>query len=156
MMSTRQQGKKPTSSKLVSATHTWKNIESSDVVYEWFNTFIEANHVDKAVRQKLNIVIDDIVANIISYAFDEVETPEVEVRLELKATAFSITFIDNGKPFNPFDQGKPDTSLSITERDIGGLGIYLCRELTDDVSYQRTNDNNIVKLTVMIPGENNS
>jgi anti-sigma regulatory factor (Ser/Thr protein kinase) len=156
MKSYRQQGKKSSLSKPASASHIWKNITSSAAVNDWFNAFAESNHLDKAVSLKLNIVIDDIVANIISYAFAEVETPEVEVRLELKATAFLITFIDNGKPFNPFDQGKPDTSLSITERDIGGLGIHLCRELTDDVSYQRTNDNNIVKLTVMIPDENNS
>ncbi len=151
----RHQGKKPPLSELITANKTWRNINSTAVVNEWFENFAEANHINKTVRHKLNMVIDDLVTNIICYAFSEVADPEIEVRLELNAGAFMITFIDNGRPFNPFEQAKPDTSLSITERKVGGLGIHLSRELTDDVSYQRAEGRNIVKLIVNLPNGKN-
>ncbi len=155
MTSHRHQGQKPPSSELVTANRTWKNISSTAVVNKWFDGFAETNHIDKTVQHKLNMVIDELVTNIICYAFSGITDPEVEVRLELNAGAFVITFIDNGRPFNPFEEAKPDTSLSITDREVGGLGIHLSRELTDDVSYQRAEGRNIVKLIVNLPNGKN-
>jgi anti-sigma regulatory factor (Ser/Thr protein kinase) len=55
---------------------------------------------------------------------------------------------DDGVPFNPFTHSDPDTSLSIDEREIGGLGVMLVKQLTNSQTYQRLSDRNIVTLTI--------
>ena len=144
----RYRGAKESSSVTVTAHRIWKSLDSTIEVNKWFDEFAEANRLAEKVHRKLNMVIDDLIMNIISYAFTDAENREVEVRLAIDAGKIEITFIDNGRPFNPFDEAKPDTSVPITDRDVGGLGIHLSRELADEASYQRTDDHNIVKLVV--------
>ena len=57
-----------------------------------------------------------------------------------------VTITDDGIPFDPFSVKTPDTDLSIDEREIGGLGIHLVRNMMDKVSYQRKDNKNIVNL----------
>ena len=59
---------------------------------------------------------------------------------------FSITFVDQGIPFDPLSRKDPDTSLGLEEREIGGLGIFLVRKTMDDVSYQYRDGKNILCL----------
>lgn len=153
MMSFRYHGPGDSSSVPITAVKTWKGIDSTIAVNEWFDAFAVANHLDKSVQHRINMVIDELIMNIISYAFKDVVDPEVEVRLQLDTGIFVISFIDNGRPFNPFEEATPDTSLPVTERGVGGLGIHLSRELMDDVSYQRVDNSNIVKLEVNISDE---
>ena len=58
------------------------------------------------------------------------------------------TVSDDGIPFNPFDQIGPDTTLSVEEREIGGLGVLLVKEMTTSQTYQRLRNRNIVTLTI--------
>ncbi|MDB4370206.1 ATP-binding protein, partial [Akkermansiaceae bacterium] len=51
-----------------------------------------------------------------------------------------------GIPFNPFQKMEPDTTLSIEDRNIGGLGILLVKNLVDDFDYRWRNNKNIVSL----------
>jgi anti-sigma regulatory factor (Ser/Thr protein kinase) len=68
----------------------------------------------------------------------------VEVKLEREHVTVILT--DDGTPFDPFGQDAPDTTLSVDERSIGGLGIHLVRQLMDEVSYERREDHNVVVL----------
>jgi anti-sigma regulatory factor (Ser/Thr protein kinase) len=61
-----------------------------------------------------------------------------------------LTIKDAGVPFNPFARETPDISLSIDEREIGGLGIHMVRGLVDEYSYQRQINNNVVTLVKII------
>jgi anti-sigma regulatory factor (Ser/Thr protein kinase) len=62
-----------------------------------------------------------------------------------------LEVIDSGKPFNPFEGLQADTTSSIEQREIGGLGRLLVKELMDDVDYERQKDKNVVKLIMNIP-----
>lgn len=147
MLSFRYQGE---GVKPVSAQNSWINLKSTGEVNNWFDSFAEANHIDTKIQRKINMVIDDLVMNIISYAFNGEENDQVEARLDLDENRLAITLTDNGKPFNPFDQEKPETDQSVENREIGGLGIHLCREVMDDVAYQRSDDRNIVTLSAKL------
>ncbi len=59
---------------------------------------------------------------------------------------------DNGRPFNPFGTAPPDVALSIEQREIGGLGIHLVRQMMDEVSYHRRTDHNVVILAKLLDG----
>ncbi len=58
----------------------------------------------------------------------------------------TITFLDHGVPFDPLAKADPDLSLDAEERQIGGLGIFLTRQIMDDVAYAYKNGQNILTL----------
>ncbi|MBR1731800.1 MAG: ATP-binding protein, partial [Ruminococcus sp.] len=60
--------------------------------------------------------------------------------------AVIITFIDNGKPFNPLAESDPDVTLSAEEREIGGLGIFLVKKTMDMIDYEYKEGQNILKI----------
>ena len=60
--------------------------------------------------------------------------------------AVSLTFIDDGKPYNPLEKPDPDITLDADERDIGGLGIFLVKKNVDEIFYERTDDKNILRM----------
>jgi len=99
----------------------------------------------------LNIAIDDLVNNIISYGMEEGVDQSIEINCAYMDNRLLLEVIDTGKPFNPFEQLKADTSSSIEEREMGGLGRLLVKELMDDVDYDRQKNKNIVKLIMNIP-----
>ena len=117
----------------------------SGVIHE-FNMFAEEHELPTVVRRQVDLVLDELLNNTISYAFGDEEAHEIEVEIELKSGRLVLTIKDDGIPFNPFVGPEPDTSLSVGERDIGGLGIHLVRNVMDEVSYNRRTDRNVVIL----------
>ncbi len=113
---------------------------------ESFNTFSEENGIPTTVRRELNIVFDDLLNNIVSYAYQDDEEHEIEVRVEAAGERIVVTISDDGIPFNPFDADTPDTSLSLEERTLGGLGIHLVLNVMDKVAYQRRTDKNVLTM----------
>ena len=69
------------------------------------------------------------------------------MRVELIPNSVSITFIDHGIPYDPLKKADPDVTLSAEERNIGGLGVFLTKKLTDDVRYEYRNGQNILTMT---------
>ena len=110
--------------------------------------FAKEHEVPGSIIQKLKIAIDELVNNIISYGFDESDDHSIEFSFICSGGQLVVEIIDEGVPFNVFDAAKPDTTLSIEEREIGGLGVLLVNELIDEVAYQRRNNTNVVRLTM--------
>ena len=94
----------------------------------------------------MNTVLDELLSNIISYAFDDDADHEIDIRVELAGPRLSITIADDGTPFDPFALPDPDTTLPLDERSVGGLGIHLVRKVMDEASYERVGPNNVVTL----------
>jgi serine/threonine-protein kinase RsbW len=85
--------------------------------------------------------------NVISYAYADDNEHNIEVRMARTGTRLSVTITDDGLPFNPLSMKKPNIELSLEDREIGGMGIYLVRNLVDDVSYQRRIGKNVMTMT---------
>ncbi len=100
----------------------------------------------------IELATDEIFTNIASYAYGK-EKGEVEVTIRSDEHSITITLTDSGAPFNPLSLPSPDTTLGIDERKIGGLGIYLVRELMDNVTYLRENGRNILTIVKRGGGE---
>ncbi len=96
----------------------------------------------------INVAIDEIVNNIVSYGYGEERGP-ITVRLNPKKNPdrVDITFIDEGIPYNPVTKDDPDTTLSAEEREIGGLGIFIVKKTMDDMKYRYENGRNILTIT---------
>jgi sigma-B regulation protein RsbU (phosphoserine phosphatase) len=126
------------------------DLSEIDQIIQEFGVFASQHKLGAAAAQKVSIALDDLLNNIISYGFDDVEEQFIQILLDYADRRLEITIKDGGKPFNPFDQATPDTALSVKERKIGGLGVLLVKELMSDVSYQRLQDRNVVTLVLNI------
>lgn len=111
-----------------------------------FAGFAEAHAVPATVRRSLSVALDELLANALSHGRVGLDPSSVMVEVELDQERVTVTLTDDGTPFDPFGQDAPDTTLSVDEREIGGLGIHLVSQLMDQVSYQRRDGHNVVVL----------
>ena len=129
-------------------------LEEIDRCNAEFGAFSESHGLPEKIRRSVNLVFDDLLNNVISYGYDdEGANHEILVRVDLSPRELTIQVEDDGRPFNPFSTLDPDTSLGIEERDIGGLGIHLIRELMDTSTYTRRTDRNVVTLRKALQSE---
>ena len=98
-----------------------------------------------ALVMSLNLVMEEAVSNIIFYAYekDSVVEDAVDITMTLEDNILSIVLKDHGVAFDPTAKEDPDITLSAEDRQIGGLGIFLIKKIMDDVSYERTEGQNI-------------
>jgi sigma-B regulation protein RsbU (phosphoserine phosphatase) len=115
-------------------------------VKEHFDTFAEHYGIPDQIRLKMHVVIDELLMNIISYAYLDDESHDICIKVELSADQLKVSMVDDGIPFNPLGIETPDTELSLEEREIGGLGIHLIRKMMDRVSYRRRIDKNVISV----------
>jgi serine/threonine-protein kinase RsbW len=94
----------------------------------------EGGFNDKEIYS-LQLAADEAASNIIEHAYEGVPDAEFEVTCDMSGDAFTITMRDTGKPFNPSNVRLPNLKANLSERKIGGLGVYLMRKLMDDVHY---------------------
>jgi sigma-B regulation protein RsbU (phosphoserine phosphatase) len=113
-------------------------------VKEHFDTFAEHYGIPDKTRLKMHVVIDELLTNVISYAYPDDENHEIGIKIELSANRLKVSMVDDGIPFNPLGLETPDTELSLEEREIGGLGIHIVRKIMDRVSYRRRIDKNVI------------
>ena len=106
---------------------------------------------DEALRFKIRLSIEEAVDNVVRYAYDGgIGWLEVGTNLDNDQPVLTIELRDAGTPFNPLDRDDPDVSLSADERQIGGLGIFLCKKMMDNISYRYQDGNNILTMTKKI------
>jgi sigma-B regulation protein RsbU (phosphoserine phosphatase) len=133
---------------------TLKNeLTEIDRFKESFNAFSEENGIPTQIRRELNVVFDDLLNNVVSYAYQDDEEHAIEVRVEAAGERMVASIADDGIPFNPFDADTPDTSLALEDRAIGGLGIHLILNVMDKVSYQRRTDKNVLTMVKKLTNE---
>ncbi len=117
-----------------------------DRVNDAFNEFAEQCDIPMPVSLKVNLVFDELLNNVISYAYGDEEEHSIKVIMERSGERLLISISDDGLPFNPFTREDPDTTLSLEDREICGLGIHLVKKTMDEATYQRRHNSNIVTL----------
>lgn len=115
-----------------------------------FSNFMESATqkmgIEKIQARKLRLAVEEAVVNVINYAYPVGTEGTVEVRLMSNAQRIKMMIIDSGVAFDPTSKEKVDTTLLAEERQIGGLGILLVRELMDSINYEREDGKNILTL----------
>ncbi|RJQ59744.1 MAG: ATP-binding protein [Desulfobacteraceae bacterium] len=110
--------------------------------------------VQEAERMKLSeeevfsvkLALEELLVNSISYAYPSGQG-EIEIAcFSADEGAFSVLVRDWGPPFNPLEMDEPDLSQGISEKRVGGLGIYLVRQMTKELTYRREGDANVLTL----------
>lgn len=98
-------------------------------------------------QMQIDIAIDELFGNIAHYAYNP-KTGPATVRIDVLQEPLSVvvTFIDNGKAYDPLAREDPDISLTAQEREIGGLGIYMVKKSMDEISYEYKDGQNILRI----------
>jgi sigma-B regulation protein RsbU (phosphoserine phosphatase) len=130
----------------VLAVELRNRLEEIDAVNEAFDGFASTHGLADTVRRSMKLVFDDLLNNVISYAYHDDDEHRIEVHVELSSDRLAVRISDDGHPFNPFGREAPDTALEVEEREIGGLGIHLVENLMDEATYTRRTDRNVVVL----------
>ncbi|MGV8095968.1 MAG: ATP-binding protein [Mangrovibacterium sp.] len=99
-----------------------------------------------ALIPSVNLALEEALSNVIFYAFEKGSEQEINIDFKLKGTELTIVISDEGKPYDPTQKEDPDINLPIEDRPIGGLGIFLIRQIMDEVAYNRIDQKNQLTL----------
>ncbi|MDE7323218.1 MAG: ATP-binding protein [Lachnospiraceae bacterium] len=114
------------------------------------NSFMERIGCDEKTKRQTDIAVEEIFVNICNYAYSEDDGKvTVEVRND-GSRKLVLTFSDRGVRYNPLEKPDPDITLGAQDRKIGGLGIYMVKNIMDELSYRHENDKNILTIVKYI------
>ena len=98
--------------------------------------------IPEALQFKVRLCVEEVEENILSYS----GTTWVSVAALGEGKTLTICFQDGGTPFDPLAREDPDITSSIDDREVGGLGIFLCKQLMDEIHYRNEDGNNILTM----------
>lgn len=104
---------------------------------------LAARGVPAGVTASLMIAADEVISNSLDYG----GAARVEVALRVAGDQATLEIADDGPPFDPLQTPPPDTTLSLEDRSIGGLGVHLVKTLTDSVAYEHSGGRNRVRFS---------
>ncbi len=111
--------------------------------------FGEAHDLPVKTVMTLNLILEELVINAIHYGAGP-GGAVVDVWAELKDSRVYASVRDNGTAFNPLNQAMPDTDAPLEERPIGGLGLYIVREMAQNLDYQRVGTHNVLNFQLSL------
>lgn len=102
---------------------------------------------DEVLQFKLRLSIEEAVENVVRYAYDGgIGWLEADIHFDQNSLLLTIELRDAGTPFNPLQREDPDVNQSAEDRDIGGLGIFLCKKMMDSIEYRYESGNNVLTM----------
>lgn len=127
---------------------------------EDLNASLEAvlarHKIAPGVRGDVRLIVEELASNAIEYGgADGIDMGqhELSVNIAIEGDLLSLDFRDSGAPFDPLDAPEPDLDADIPDRPVGGLGLYLIRQLAEELQYERIGDHNLLHVRLRIPAE---
>lgn len=109
-------------------------------------SFADKHGLLKKTLFELNLILEEVLANVISYAYEDDLGHEIAVGVGLRNGLITLAVEDDGKAFNPLLIPPPPTGQSLQSMPTGGLGLHLIRSLTDNIEYER--EGGLNRLTI--------
>lgn len=113
--------------------------------------FLDNVGISGEVVFTVHLALEEMLSNVIKYAFKDTVSHDISLEMAVEENKLNITIEDEGVEFNPLSITVERTDLPIDEREIGGLGIHLVKNMVEDISYCRKNGRNILKMTILLP-----
>lgn len=139
----RPMGKKPTNLTLPA------RLENLERFQKFISTCAKSHSLSEDQIFKLQLASEEALVNIFAYAYSKDAPGNVSVSCTRNANKdFQIVFEDSGKPFDMLSVSDPDIGQSLTDRPVGGLGIFFIKKMTDSVHYKRKDGKNILTFCI--------
>jgi len=107
-------------------------------------SYCTARGVSARTTFEVNLALDEVLTNVISYAYPEGGAQTITVRVAREPERLVIEVEDSGRGFDPLTVPTPDVSRPLDERPAGGLGVFLVRTVMDDLEYHRQDGKNVL------------
>ncbi|MBR5428617.1 MAG: SpoIIE family protein phosphatase, partial [Clostridia bacterium] len=121
--------------------------DSLDAVNEFILTRAERFGASERELNEIRLSVEEIFGNIVDYAYEENDgVVEIDVFTDDRTGFFSVTFRDGGRPFDPTAVGAPKLTSDTGQRQVGGLGIYLAKQMTDEIVYEYRDGKNVLTM----------
>ena len=122
-------------------------IENIGIVTDFLDEVLDELGCPMKAHMQIAVALDELFTNISHYSYAPATgNATIQIEADKDNSNVTVTLIDSGIPFNPLSRKEPDTTLSADKREIGGLGIFLVRKTMDDISYEYSNKQNIVRI----------
>ncbi|MDO8608280.1 MAG: SpoIIE family protein phosphatase [Phaeospirillum sp.] len=145
--------KPPIAPDLVSVTIT-SDVAELDRLANIVDDFVEKHLLPEKLAFNLNVCLDELITNIISYGYDDNAPHDIEVNFRYDGHELVTSIIDDAKEYDPFIQApEPDLDLDVDDRPIGGLGVFLVKEFMDGTEYRHDAGHNTTTLRKTIGEE---
>lgn len=131
---------------IISSFSLKSDISELNVLAENIENFGEENSISPKTVFELNLVLDELFTNLVSYGCYS-ESHNFNIVLILKDRVLSIEIEDDGRQFNPLESAEPEIECDCEKRKIGGLGIHFMRKMMDDIEYAWKDGKNRLTLT---------
>lgn len=109
-------------------------------------TFCRQHLVPLSAMQSVLLALEELLVNIVTHGYHDEQSHTIAVMLELHDSHLSIEITDDGMAFDPRTVPAPNFSMSIDERPIGGLGVWLTLQMMDEIDYRREGHMNKLRL----------
>ena len=108
--------------------------------------FCAARKLIPSVAYAVNLAIDEVLTNTISYGYDDDERHLIEIIVSLEADSIVVVIVDDSMPFDLGLAPERDLDVSLEDTSLGGLGLFLVHRMMDSVDYRREEGCNVVTL----------
>jgi serine/threonine-protein kinase RsbW len=115
-------------------------------VVDFIENFGAAHNIPDGLTNDLNLCLDEILNNTISYGYDDHSEHSIAVTLSVADGWLIAEIQDDGKPFDPRDATPAPIEGDLQSREVGGLGLSFVKALMDDVDYERRSQYNVIKI----------
>ena len=122
------------------------NISELDKLGRKLTDFGNGIGLSKKCIFQINLALDELFTNIVSYGFPDKGHHLVSVALSHDDGKVRIEMEDTGIPFDPVSTDTPDPVTEIEDCKVGGLGLHLVKKIMDEITYQRSDQKNIITL----------
>ena len=140
--------------------HVAAKLENLDQIIEMVDEDVSQYACSPTAAALIKVAVDEIFTNIASYAYkdknggDEAGLVDVSITSEPDPPCIELRFADSGVPFDPLKVPEPDTTLAADERQIGGLGIFMTKQIMDEISYSYENGKNVLVIRKKLADDN--
>ena len=106
--------------------------------------------LDMELQMNLNLVMEEMVSNVIFYAYPKETSADIELVVESDGKELTFVLSDQGKEFDPTLKDDADPNVNPIDREIGGMGIYIVKNIMNKVTYQRLEGKNLLTMQKQI------
>jgi serine/threonine-protein kinase RsbW len=122
-------------------------ISELERVAQFIEEIGEELHLDMEMQMNLNLVMEEMVSNVIFYAYPKESDSEIELLAKSDGKKLTFVLSDQGKEFDPTAKEDADPDVNPAEREIGGMGIFIVKNIMNHVTYQRLEGKNLLTMT---------
>ena len=122
------------------------DIQELERVNQFVEEIGEEMGLDMELQMNLNLAMEEMVSNVIFYAYPEGQEADIELTAESDGKELTFVLSDQGREFDPTLKEDADPNVNPADREIGGMGIFIVKNIMNQVSYQRLEGRNLLTM----------